>query len=96
MLNKKLKPYVTEKTSSQMELSSKLTFLISSDVNKIMIKQQFQIGLLASAKEIQVHITKNKEKKVRRGRVVGYTQGKKKAVVTLTEKKVFEEVRKLF
>lgn len=94
MLNKKLKPYVTEKTSSQMELSSKLTFLISSDVNKIMIKQYFQSKY--NAKEIQVHITKNKEKKVRRGRVVGYTQGKKKAVVTLTEKKVFEEVRKLF
>ena len=94
MLNKKLKPYVTEKSSFQMESGNKFTFLISKDVNKIMLKQYFQSKY--GATDISVNIIKNKEKKVRRGRIVGYTTGKKKAVVTITEKKVFEEVSKLF
>ena len=94
MLNKKLKPYVTEKSSFQIESGNKFTFLISKDVNKIMLKQYFQSKY--GATDISVNIIKNKEKKVRRGRIVGYTTGKKKAVVTITEKKVFEEVSKLF
>ena len=94
MLNKKLKPYVTEKSSFQMESGNKFTFLISKDVNKIMLKQYFQSKY--GATDISVNIIKNKEKKVRRGRIVGYTTGKRKAVVTITEKKVFEEVSKLF
>ena len=94
MFNKKFVPYITEKSSQQQESDLKLTFLVEGSVNKIMIKQFMEKK--DKAKDIKVHIVKNSRKKVRRGRIVGYKAAKKKAILTFKDKKVFEEVVKLF
>ena len=69
---------VTEKTS-QLNESNCYVFLVEENTNKIELKNF--ISKKYSVKVSKVNILKKLGKKVRRGRVFGYTQTYKKAYV---------------
>ena len=94
MLNKKFKPYTTEKTSSLMEKENKYTFLIDKTLNKISIKQYFKSNY--DVEISTVNIVKNAKKKKRRGKIVGYTKQKNKAIVSLVNESDKDKISKLF
>ena len=92
MVNFIKKAVVTEK-SSAAQTDNKYTFYINPDVNKIQLKQfflkEFQVKVLS------VNIIQLPKKKRRRGRIVGFSHSRKKAVLTIdpsTKSKSFEEL----
>ncbi|RAP26441.1 50S ribosomal protein L23 [Candidatus Marinamargulisbacteria bacterium SCGC AG-333-B06] len=88
-----LKPYVTEKSSSQM-INNKFTFLIATNEPKITIKhfltRKYDITIES------VRILKKLAKKVRRGKSVGQTKSFRKVIVTLKNDKNIEKIKELF
>ena len=83
---------VTEKSSSVIE-DSQFTFEVDKSVNKIMIKQYLQKEYDITVKNVNTLSVKGKKR--RRGRIVGCTNGYKKAIVTL-EGKDLEKIKGLF
>lgn len=88
------KPYVTEKSSKLIELFNKYTFLISPSDNKVSIKQYFKTKYDVVATDVAV--IKLPSKTRRRGRIVGKTKSKIKAVVSFKEGSDIEAIKKLF
>ena len=87
------KPLVTEKSSVQLE-DNKVTFLVNPDVNKIEIKQFIELtyGVEVSA----VNVLRVKPKKRVRGRIIGQTKLKKKAIVSLKPGENLDKIKALF
>lgn len=87
------KPVVTEKSANQIE-SSKFTFLVEEDANKVEIKKEIETLYDVNVKS--VNISKLPSKKRARGRVVGHTKAKKKAIITLLDDKNIDNLKELF
>jgi large subunit ribosomal protein L23 len=77
-----IKPVVTEQTMSDMA-GKKYTFFVHPDATKIQIKQAIH-RMFDGTKVEYVNTMNVKGKKKRRGRTIGFTSKKKKAVVQLT------------
>lgn len=87
------KPVITEKSANQIE-NSKFTFLVHEDANKVEIKQEIQELYDVNIKS--VNISRLPSKKRSRGRIVGKTKPKKKAIVTLLDNKNIDKLKELF
>ena len=94
MSNQLIRAYTTEKSSLMMDRYNKFTFLIAPSINKIAIKQYFKstYNLVVT----NVNIIKNPSKKRRRGRIVGFTKSKAKALISFSEGSDLDEIKKLF
>ena len=77
------RPIVTEKTTSQKELSNKVTFEVDRRANKIEIKQA--VEKLFKVNVLDVHTMTVRGKVKRLGRFSGKRPDWKKAIVTLKE-----------
>lgn len=77
-----LKPVITEKSMADMA-NKKYTFLVHPEANKTMIKEAVE-KMFAGTKVQKVNTMNLVGKKKRRGRTVGMTAKRKKAIVQLT------------
>lgn len=75
-----IRPVITEKSLLQAGLN-RYTFIVNPTANKTQIKQAVEQAF--DVKVTAVNVSKLPGKKRRRGRTVGYTQTRKKAMVTL-------------
>ena len=75
-----LNPKITEKTSSLLA-DNKYVFFILPDANSIEVRQFIEKKY--SVEVQKVNLVKVPSKKRRRGRIVGRTANRKKAIVTL-------------
>ena len=78
-----LRPVVTEKSMAMMA-EKKYTFYVHPDANKAQIKEAVE-KMFEGTKVCRVNTLNIAGKKKMRGRTVGYTAAKKKAIVFLTE-----------
>ena len=78
-----LRPVVTEKSMAMMA-EKKYTFYVHPDANKAQIKEAVE-KMFEGTKVSRVNTLNIAGKKKMRGRPVGYTAAKKKAIVFLTE-----------
>ncbi len=78
-----LKPVITEKSMMAME-EKKYTFLVHPDATKTQVKEAVE-KLFEGTKVAKVNTMNQQGKTRRRGRTVGKTAQKKKAIVQLTE-----------
>ncbi len=78
-----LKPLITEKSMAAME-EKKYTFAVHPDATKSQIKEAVE-KLFEGTKVAKVNTMNLEGKKRRRGRTVGKTAKRKKAIVQLTE-----------
>lgn len=78
-----LKPIITEKSMNAME-EKKYTFDVHTDATKAQIKEAVE-KMFAGTKVAKVNTMNLKGKERRRGRTVGRTAKRKKAIVQLTE-----------
>ena len=78
-----LRPVVTEKSMAMMA-EMKYTFYVHPDANKAQIKEAVE-KMFEGTKVSRVNTLNIAGKKKMRGRTVGYTAAKKKAIVFLTE-----------
>ena len=78
-----LKPVITERSMNAMA-DKKYTFYVHPDANKTMIKEAVE-KMFEGTKVASVNTMNLSGKEKRRGRTVGKTAAKKKAVVTLTQ-----------
>lgn len=88
-----LKPIITEKSSAQV-VANKFTFLVDQDANKIEIKKYFK--QIYDVNVADVNIVNLKPKKRIRGRIVGYTKPKKKAILTIKDGENLEKIKAIF
>ena len=84
---------VTEKSSVQIE-NKKFTFLVERDVNKIEIKTYIEKKF--GVEVAKINCLSIKPKKVRRGRIIGVTSKKKKAIISLRSDKNIEKIKGIF
>ena len=88
-----LKPYVTEKSSSEIE-NNKFTFLYVGQYNKIeilkFIEEKYEINIKS------INKLKRVSKLVRRGKVQGKTKQYYKVIVTLKDHKNIDKIKELF
>ena len=78
-----LKPVITERSMNAMA-DKKYTFYVHVDANKTQIKEAVE-KMFEGTKVKSVNTINLNGKEKRRGRTVGKTAAKKKAIVTLTE-----------
>lgn len=91
--NIKIKPVITEKTSTQMELG-KYVFYVSTDINKIDIRKYIETTF--NTKVNSINSLKIKGKTVRRGKIYGKKQDRKKVIVTLDPNSNQEKIKEIF
>ena len=88
-----LEPKITEK-SSVMLTENKYVFLVLPQTNSIQVRQfieqKYNVDVL------KVNMVKVPSKRRRRGRIVGRTAERKKAIVTLKEGHEIAEIKDLF
>lgn len=77
-----LRPVITETSMEAMD-DNKYTFLVHPRANKVLVRQA--VEEIFDVKVAKVNIMNNKPKAKRFGRYEGFTAGRKKAIVTLTE-----------
>ncbi|NLC07777.1 MAG: 50S ribosomal protein L23 [Syntrophomonadaceae bacterium] len=75
-----VRPVVTER-STNLLADNKYTFYVNRDANKIEIKHAVEQMFKVNVTDVRTMVVKGKEK--RRGRYVGRTSDRKKAIVTL-------------
>jgi len=75
-----VRPVVTEK-STNLLADNKYTFYVNRNANKIEIKHAVEQMFKVNVTDVRTMVVKGKEK--RRGRYVGRTSDRKKAIVTL-------------
>lgn len=93
MEDKYLKPYITEKTSSLINLN-KFVFLGSTKLNKISVVKFLSFKYDVDIKSVSTLL---KQKKiVRRGRTTGSTKLFKKFIVSLKSDKNIDKLKNLF
>ena len=76
-----IKPVITEKSTFATDLHNAYTFRVASDSNRIEIKNAVED--IFDVKVKKVNTLKQRGKRKRIGRSIGFTSGFKKAVVTL-------------
>ena len=81
---------VTEKTSLAME-QGKYVFYVDPNVNKTEIK--YFVQSLYGVDVVKVASMNVKGKKRRRGRIIGRTNNRKKAIVTLKEGQTIDKLK---
>ena len=77
------RPVITERSSEQMESLNKYTFEVDTRANKSQIKNA--VEEIFGVEVAKVNVMNYKGKFKRMGRHAGYTNKRRKAVVTLTE-----------
>ena len=79
-----LRPVISEK-SMDLTQRSKYVFAVHADANKLQIKDAVEELFKVSVVSVNVLTAKPKEKqrRTRRGRTIGYTSAWRKAIVTL-------------
>jgi len=77
------KPVITEASMMAMD-EKKYTFLVDTKANKTLVKQAVEAAF-DGVKVKNVNIMNVKPKKKRVGKYTGFTNKKRKAIVTLTE-----------
>lgn len=75
-----LSPIITEKTAAQSELG-KFVFKVRKEATKNEIKKAIEEKFKVNVEKVNIVNTKPKQR--RRGRIIGYKSGYKKAIVTL-------------
>jgi large subunit ribosomal protein L23 len=87
LANVLVRPVLTEKVNSQMEKSSRYTFEVRSEANKIEIKQAVEqfYGVKVAGVNTTILPGKNKSRFTKAGLLRGVKSGYKKAIVTLNE-----------
>ena len=75
------RPLVTEKSTLQREIHNKITFEVDSNANRVEIQKA--IETIFKVKVDMFRIVNVKGKIKRRGRILGRTKNRKKAIVTL-------------
>lgn len=93
MSNIFVKPVITEKSTKAMD-ENQFTFLVDQDSNKIEIRNAFQ--KLYNVVVESVNLVVLKPKKRRRGRIVGESKPRRKAVISVQKGQNVEEIKKLF
>jgi len=88
-----IEPVVSEKTMALLG-ERKYVFFVEPNSNKIEIKKDVERIYSVSVSDVNIIITKPKKK--RRGRIVGHTSAKKKAIVTLAVDNDIEKIKKIF
>ncbi|MBT5856417.1 50S ribosomal protein L23 [bacterium] len=88
-----LAPIITEKSSAQIA-NDKYHFFVATDANKIEIRKFIEKKFKVSVDK--VNLVKVVSKKKRRGKYVGKTAQRKKAIVTLKAGSVIETVKEMF
>ena len=88
-----IKPYVTEKSSAEME-SNKYTFLSELTVNKIEIRKYFETQYEVNV--LKINVLKRKSKKVKRGKRQGVTKEYLKVILTLKDDSNVDKLKELF
>ena len=87
-------PVVTEKSSLALKTQNKYTFYVMMTSNKIDIAREIVKKYGVKVKSVRiVHLP---GKQVKRGKVRGRTQDRKKAIVTLLEGQELQEIKALF
>lgn len=76
------RPVITERSSEQMETLNKYTFDVDTRANKSQIKNA--VEEIFDVKVEKVNVMNYKGKFKRMGRHAGYTNKRRKAIVTLT------------
>lgn len=76
------RPVITERSSEQMETLNKYTFEVDTRANKSQIKNA--VEEIFGVKVEKVNVMNYKGKFKRMGRHAGYTNKRRKAIVTLT------------
>ncbi len=87
------KPRITEKSAQALNGLNKYTFEVSQNANKIDVRRFIEKEY--SVKVTSVNILNTSRKQRRRGKSVGYTSSTKKAIVTLAEGQVINDVKGL-
>ncbi len=85
-----LKPVITERSMADMS-SKKYTFLVHPEANKTQIKEAVE-RMFEGTKVAKVNTMNLDGKTRRRGRTVGKTAARKKAIVQLTEESAEIEI----
>lgn len=82
-----LKPVITEKATSDMELRNRYSFYVNPEANKIQIKEAVEdmYGVEVLSVKTMVYAPKVKSRYTKTGFQVGKTNKLKKAVVQLDE-----------
>jgi len=75
-----VRPVITEKSTNLLS-DNKYTFIVDQEANKIEIKHAVEKMFKVHVADVRTMVVKGKEK--RRGRIVGRTSDRKKAIVTL-------------
>jgi len=88
-----LQPKITEKTSVLLS-ENKYVFMVLPGTNSIQVRQFIEKKYGVDVEK--VNMVKVPSKKRRRGRIVGRTAERKKAIVTLKEGQEIAEVKELF
>lgn len=87
-------PVVSEKSSLALKTLNKYTFYVQMTSNKIDVARE--ISKKYGVKVISVRIVHLPGKEVKRGKVKGRTQDRKKAIVSLAEGQELQEIKALF
>ena len=93
MENIMISPVITEKTSALMT-QNKYTFFVSVDAEKIQVRRFLERAYNVHVEK--VNLIKVKPKKRRRGKAIGLTTRKKKAIITLRDGESIEVVKEMF
>jgi len=82
------RPLVTEKTNALRDTKNDYAFEVSSDANKIEIRQAVETLFGVNVKSVRTAVVRGKHRRTRRG--TGQKPNWKKAIVTLHEGQVIE------
>jgi large subunit ribosomal protein L23 len=89
-----IRPVVTEKSARALMENNQYIVLVHPDANKIQVRNDFQTKY--GVKVDSVNLVKVAAKVRRRGKLVGKSRQKLKAVVFVQKGQVVEEIKKLF
>ena len=78
-----IRPIITEKSMKLMDAENKITFEVAKGTNKTEVKQA--VESIFNVKVEKVNIMNYKGKFKRMGKHAGYTNKRRKAIVTLTQ-----------
>ena len=87
-----IKPIISEKATSQADLSGLYTFLVNTKANKIQVKQAIEeaYGVKVADVNTMIYAPKVSSKYTKKGLQVGKTNKLKKAVIKLAEGEVID------
>jgi large subunit ribosomal protein L23 len=87
------KPVISEKASAALA-QNKYIFYVDKSANKIEIKKYVEVQFDVKVKD--VNIANVKGKKRQRGKVIGYSKDRKKAIITLKAGSEIKKIKEIF